>query len=127
VARKIDDETHFPRYLPPRTVVRLIHADRSTGWHTQIGQIYRIGYYSPNDGLQLVWLVDENGEYSDSCMQHEMPRYFKIERLSDETDFFGLNRRRLGPRARSNRSATNASVRPRRLSAAEDDEQHRQV
>lgn len=81
-------------------MVRLVYADRHTGWQSQIGRIYRIGYYSPNDGLQTVWLVDDDGEYNETCPQYWLRRYFKIERLSTETDFWGQRRRRLARRRR---------------------------
>lgn len=88
----------LPVYLPPKSVVRLIKADRSTpAWRGEIGKLFRVGYYSEHDGLQTVWLVDHEGNYTETVPQHEMPRYFLVEKLSRETDFFGKRRRRLGP------------------------------
>jgi len=95
------DVSTFPQVLPPRTVVRVMPAGRSNPWRSQLGRLYRIGYYSPWDGLLWVRLVDDRGDYVDTALQFDMPRYFRIERLSDERDFFGEHRRRLGSRRRS--------------------------
>ena len=47
--------------IPPRSLVELIRADDDTPrWKDRIGKIYRIGYYNPQDGLDTIWLVDEN-------------------------------------------------------------------
>ena len=88
--------------IPPRSVVELIKADRKTpGWKEHIGAQYRIGYYFPNDGLDVVWLVDAEGKYCEITDHEFLFKYFKIIHLSSETDFFGIRRRRLGPLKKS--------------------------
>jgi len=88
----------IPKVIPPRSVVRLIRADRDTpAWKHKIGARYRIGYYFPRDGLGTIWLVDRNGSYCETTDRAYLLKYFQIERLSKETDYFGVNRRPLGP------------------------------
>jgi hypothetical protein len=83
--------------LPPRSVLRLKklwpHA-RKQGH--EIGEIRRVGYYSPQDGLDCVWLVDNCGNYNWTADHDWVFEKFEIVELSDETDLFGRTRRRLG-------------------------------
>lgn len=30
----------------------------------ELGEVWRVGYYSKKDGLNVIWLVNENGEYN---------------------------------------------------------------
>lgn len=83
--------------LPPRSLLRLKklwpHA-RKQGH--EIGETRRVGYYSPKDGLDYVWLVNDDGEY-DWASDHEwIWDKFEIVELSDETDLYGDSRPRLG-------------------------------
>jgi hypothetical protein len=69
----------FPKVIPPRSRVRLIRADKKTpSWHQDVGRQFRIGYYSRQDGLDCIWLVNENGGYE----QTTRPR-FPTEVFSD--------------------------------------------
>jgi hypothetical protein len=84
--------------MPPGSVVRLKklwpHA-RQQG-HEK-GEIWRIGYYSEQDGLDVIWMVNSEGEY-DWTVDHEwLHDKFEIMKVSDEDDFFGINRSPLGP------------------------------
>lgn len=88
----------IPAIIPPESIVELVRADNKTPlWKEQIGKRYRIGYYSKQDGLDTIWLVDDGGDYCETTDRDYLLKYFKIERLSKETDFFGTNRRRIGP------------------------------
>lgn len=83
--------------LPPSSVVELIKADSSTPiWQNRIGTRYRIGYYSPKCGLDTVWLVDNDGVYRETAERKSLLKYFKIIRLSEETDYFGKKKPALG-------------------------------
>lgn len=99
---KVKPTQPYPVPIPPRSIIELIKADRKTpGWKEQIGMQYRIGYYFPNDGLDVIWLVDGEGKYCETTDHEFLFKYFKIIRLSKETDFFGIKRRRLGPLKKS--------------------------
>jgi len=84
--------------LPPRSVIRLVK--REDDWDDddlQPGQAFRIGYYSPQDGPDCVWLVDSHGSYFHTWDQTSLLRNFEVVERSDETDIFGNNRPRIEP------------------------------
>ncbi len=84
--------------LPPATVLRLVrlwpHA-RKQG--REIGQLYRVGYYSKMDGLDCVWLVDSGGHYGWTADHAFVSRHFEVVRRSSERSLYGSNRPKLGP------------------------------
>jgi len=89
----------IPLVIPPKTLVRLSRYDESTpGWRKQIGREFRVGYYSPQDGLDCIWLVNDSGEYEQATDRKRLLMYFDLLRLSHETDLFGEKRAPLGPR-----------------------------
>lgn len=83
--------------LPPRTVLRLVrlwpHA-RKQGH--EIGEIRRVGYYSRQDGTDVVWLVDNKGNYDWTADYDWIKKHFDILELSKERSLFGRNRPKLG-------------------------------
>jgi hypothetical protein len=88
----------IPRIIPPRSRVRLVRADKTTPtWRREIGPQFRIGYYSRPDGLDCIWLVNEQGEYEQTTDRDGLLRYFAIEKLTDERDYYGAHKRKLGP------------------------------
>jgi hypothetical protein len=87
-----------PEIIPPRSRVRLVRADTKTpSWRKDIGRQFRIGYYSRQDGLDCIWLVNEKGEYEQTTDRDFLLRYFVIESLTNERDYYGMHKRRLGP------------------------------
>ena len=87
----------LPKIIPPRSRVRLARADQTTPeWRTEIGREFRIGYYSRQDGLDCIWLVNEQGEYEQTTDRDALLRYFTIEKLTDERNYYGANKRKLG-------------------------------
>src|SRR5437016_12061397 len=87
----------IPRIIPPRSRVRLVRADRTTReWQSEIGRQFRVGYYSRRDGLDCIWLVNEKGEYEQTTDRDGILRYFAIEKLADERDYYGVHKRTLG-------------------------------
>src|SRR6266480_1025378 len=86
----------IPKIIPPRSRVRLIRADRHTpSWKKAIGRQFRIGYYSRKDGLDCIWLVNENGAYEQTTDRAFLVKYFDVEHLSQEKNFYGRGKRRL--------------------------------
>jgi len=85
--------------LPPKTVLRLVklwpHA-RKQGH--EIGEIRRVGYYSKQDGLDCIWLVDDSGEYNWAVDHAWILDKFEIIYISNEEDLFGDNQPILGKR-----------------------------
>jgi hypothetical protein len=92
VMRNIRLNAYFGKVIPPRSVVKLL-----APWGENQGRIFRIGYYSRQDGLDCVWLVNEAGEYEQTTDQKSIDEDFEILKLSDETDRFGIHREIPGP------------------------------
>jgi hypothetical protein len=90
--RNIRLNAYFGKVIPPRSVVRLL-----APWGDVQGRIFRIGYYSRQDGLNCVWLVNEAGEYEQTTDQSSIDKEFEILKVSGETDLFGVDCEVLGP------------------------------
>jgi hypothetical protein len=87
----------FPKIIPARSRVRLIRADsRTPSWKKDVGRQFRVGYYSRKDGLDCIWLVNENGKYEHTTNREYLLKYFDVEHLSRETNHYGQGKRRLG-------------------------------
>lgn len=67
-------------------------------WNSYEGRIFRIGYYSKQDGLDCVWLVDDDGNYNETVDQEMIRTHFEVLERSGETDFYGVDRPVIGPR-----------------------------
>jgi hypothetical protein len=85
--------------IPPLSVVKIVKVtEEQPAWKGCMGRIYRIGYYSKQDGLDCVWLVDDDGTYREAVDQEMIKTHFKILELSNEIDIFGDDRPVIGPR-----------------------------
>src|ERR1700722_5722915 len=94
----------IPKVIPPGSRVRLARFDKHTPtWRKDVGRRFRVGYYSRKDGLDCIWLVNEDGEYEQTTDRESLLKYFEIERLSREKNFYGLGKRQLAklPRKRA--------------------------
>lgn len=76
--------------IQPLSVVKLI--SDHPGWQDVAGRTFRIGFYSRQDGLQCVWLVDESGDYMRTVDQQHIVNDFEILSLSSETEMFDVDR-----------------------------------
>lgn len=86
----------LPKVMPPRSRVRLIRADNhAPGWRKNVGRQFRVGYYNRKDGLDCIWLVNESGKYEQTTDREFLLKYFRIERLSNETNVYGVGKRQL--------------------------------
>jgi hypothetical protein len=78
------------RPIPPKSVVKLVklwpHARRH-GY--EVGQSWRVGYYIHNDGLDVIWLVDEDGNYCETVDHDWLEKHFEIVILSTEESLYG--------------------------------------
>lgn len=94
----------LPKVIPPETIVQLTCADEKTPeWRKRLGKHYRVGYYSRKDGLNTIWLVDDRGRYCETTNRKYLLKYFKVLRLSQNTDYFGVYRRPLRRLSRTRR------------------------
>jgi len=65
-------------------------------YKADVGRRFRIGYYGAcRDGLGVVWLVNERGEYIETTSHEDLRRYFRVVRHSRETGYYGDDRRPL--------------------------------
>ncbi len=78
--------------IAPGTVVKL---KDSKDW--LVGRQFRIGYYSRMDGLNCVWLVNDEGFYEQTVDQRMILKEFEVITRSSEADLYGDNRPKLEP------------------------------
>jgi len=97
-SRKKARKAALPRIIPPGSIFRLVRSDRKTpGWKPDIGRVFRIGYYSQQDGLDAIWLVNEEGRYEQTTDRDSLLRYFEPIEISDEADLYGDGKPQFGP------------------------------
>lgn len=84
--------------IPPKSVVRLAVSDRETPrWKRKIGTVFRVGYYGRKDGLDCIWLVNDEGDYEQTTDHEFLFKYFDIIVVSEESDLYGRERPKLPP------------------------------
>jgi hypothetical protein len=83
--------------IPPKSVIRLVKKEPDWDESLKVGDTFRVGYYSKQDGPHCVWLVDATGNYDQTWDQKSLLDYFEIVSLSKETDTYGAHRPALGP------------------------------
>jgi hypothetical protein len=86
----------FRTPLPPCSVVRA-KSSSSRSWRKNIGRRFRIGYYSWVDGLDCIWLVNEDGKYQRTIDHDFLLKHFEIETVSRERSLYGRGRPRFEP------------------------------
>ena len=92
-----NDKHGIPEILPPRSVVRLIKATKDAPkWKDQVGREFRIGYYSPRDGTDVIWLVNEQGEYEQTTDRASFEQFFEVVQISRERDLYGEGKKPFG-------------------------------
>ena len=82
--------------IPPRSVVKWLRAPNcDADDNPDVGKVFRIGYYSKQDGLDVIWLVNDEARYGQTIDHEYLNSNFSILEISDETDFHGVNREAL--------------------------------
>ena len=85
----------FRTPIPPCSIVRRVKTlTRAT--QKELGRTFRIGYYSWQDGLDCIWLVNKKGEYEQTVDHDYLAKYFEIVELSKERARYGKNRPPIG-------------------------------
>jgi hypothetical protein len=77
--------------MPPKSVVRFCPKKPKRAWKKDVGKVYRIGFYGRVDGLDCIWLVDDEGEYAETVDHGFLFKHFDILVVSDETDLYGIS------------------------------------
>jgi hypothetical protein len=85
----------FPVPIPPGSVVSAIPVAKSP-WMREVGRVFRIGFYSKQDGLDCVWLVDQNGKYEQTVNHEYLHKFFRVESLANERSLYGRGRPKFG-------------------------------
>jgi hypothetical protein len=88
----------LPKIIPPGSVFRLKESDSKTpGWKADVGRVFRIGYYSKQDGLDVIWLVNEQGKYEQTTDREFLLKYFEPVEISEESDLYGVEKSQFKP------------------------------
>ena len=58
-------------------------------WANKVGKYCRIGFYSKQDTVEIIWLVNQQGEYIETASQNDFLKYFSIVEDSQIEDYFG--------------------------------------
>ena len=76
--------------IPPGSRYKLVASDEATPlWQNDIGRVFRIGYYSRQDGTDCIWLVNEKGHYEQTTTRAYLLKYFEPVEISSETEIYG--------------------------------------
>ena len=86
----------FRTPIPPCSIVRVKSSPRRH-WRKNIGRRFRVGYYSRMDGLDCIWLVNEEGSYEQTIDHEFLQKYFDIETVSKERSLYGRGRPQFPP------------------------------
>jgi hypothetical protein len=83
--------------LVPGTVLKLLKLwpnARKQGH--EVGEIWRVGYYTKNDGLETIWLVDRHGSYCWTADREFIADKFSIEYVPRNRSLYGVGKPRIG-------------------------------
>jgi hypothetical protein len=106
-------ETKNP--IAPQSVIRLADTGRkSRWWRDNIGRTFRVGYYSRQDGLDCIWIVNDDGQYEQTIDHEFLYKYFDVIHQPNDTNWYGRRRSKLTPIRRAEakrRSSRNGASR----------------
>jgi hypothetical protein len=85
----------FRTPIPSCSIVR-IRESRSKFAKEDVGRRFRVDYYSWLDGLDCIWLVDEQGKYERTVNHDFLNKNFEIQFVSPERSLYGKNRPQFG-------------------------------
>jgi hypothetical protein len=77
--------------VPPRSTIK-VREDNPGSFRSLLGQTFRVGYYSRQDGLNVIWIVDADGKYTQTMTHAFLNRHFRILFDSGDTDLHGDDR-----------------------------------
>jgi hypothetical protein len=101
---KMNDRKVVP--IPPLSVVRAAYNGRNQSFRKHNGRTFRVGYYSRMDGLDCIWLVDDEGHYERTVDHEFLYRHFDVIQFADHTNWYGRRRRKIPPIRRADRGKT---------------------
>ena len=87
----------MPVPIPPLSVVRAAYKGKSRRFRKHNGRVFRVGYYSRMDGLDCIWLVNDDGDYERTVDHKFLYRHFDVIQFADNTNWYGRRRPRIPP------------------------------
>ena len=94
--RLSDDRRLAP--IPPLSVVQFVWGDkRNPSVRKDLGRVFRIGCYSPQDGLDCIWLVNNHGKYEQTVDHEYLYKYFDVIQFVDHENWYGRRRPQIPP------------------------------
>ena len=81
--------------IPPLSVVRLAYKGRNPRLRKINGNVFRVGYYSRQDGLDCIWLVNDEGKYEWTVDHDFLYRYFDVIQFADHENWYGRRRKKI--------------------------------
>ena len=88
-----DDTRLVP--IPPLSVVRVAYKGNNRYFRKQNGRIFRVGYYSKMDGLDCIWLVNDEGGYEQTVNHEFLYRHFDVVQFADHANWYGRRRAKI--------------------------------
>ena len=86
----------FPVPIPPCSVIS-VRRERLSPWASEVGRVFRVGYYGKTDGLDCIWLVDENGKYCQTIDHDCLYKFFDVRLIAKERSLYGRERSQFPP------------------------------
>ena len=79
--------------VPPTSVLRLVRLWPHARKHgKEVGQTWRVGYYSRRDGVETIWLVNARGEYVWTIDEPFFREQFEVVEAARERSIYGRGR-----------------------------------
>jgi hypothetical protein len=105
-----------PVPIPPQSVVRLAYTDRGAGsLRKHLGDVFRVGYYSYQDGLDCVWLVNSEGKYEQTVSHGFLYKYFDVIQFAKDANWYGRARPHLPPVRRADGRKASRKWKPKNV------------
>jgi hypothetical protein len=95
----------MPEPIPPLSVVRAAHG-KNRFLRKEGGRVFRVGYYSRKDGLDCIWLVNDEGLYEQTVDHEFLYRYFDIIYFAEHTNWYGRRQPKIQPIVRAKGSVS---------------------
>jgi hypothetical protein len=83
--------------IPPLSIVRASYKGRSLSFRKRNGRVFRVGYYSRQDGLDCIWLVNDEGKYEQTVDHDFLYRHFDVIQFADHENWYGRRRKKIPP------------------------------
>lgn len=72
--------------IPPGSKLKVV---KTVECHEDLGRCFTVGFYGVRDGLDVIWLVNEKGEYEQTTDHESIGDLFEIVLLSRNRDYYG--------------------------------------